>query len=322
MGSGPSALVRDNSRGLPDATYAAGLDGLRALAVLSVVAFHGGVRLLPGGFVGVSLFFTLSGFLITRLLLSEWQHRQRIGLRGFWERRLRRLAPAALLTLGVIMLASPHLMDPVSRAGLRVDVLAALAYVANWRFLFQGHHYADLFAAPSPVLHFWSLAIEEQLYVLFPLLVVAVGRRRLGPVLCALIAGSVALGWLLYTPGGSTNAAYYGTFVRGGELFVGALLAVLVMSRRHMWRPGITKTAGVVALVGMLWAWSTVRQDDALLYRGGFVVHAVLTAIVILSAMQPGPVRMLLSVPPLRALGAISYGVYLYHWPVLVWWDA
>ena len=298
------------------------LDGLRGLAVAGVVLFHAGYAWAIGGFLGVSTFFTLSGFLITSLLLAERSATGRIDLGAFWARRARRLLPAALATLlGVAALAS-WLATPEQLASLRGDVLAAVFYGANWRFIFDGQSYRDLFAAPSPVLHFWSLAIEEQLYVLFPLAVVAVGRRRLAPVLVALVTGSVALTWLLYSPGDSTSAAYYGTFTRAGELLVGALLAVLVMSRRHIWRPGITKASGAVALVGILWAWSSVRQDETVLYRGGFVVHAVASALVILAAMQPGPVRTLLSLPPLRALGRISYGVYLYHWPVFVWWDA
>ena len=299
------------------------LDGLRGLAVAGVVLFHAGYGWAGGGFLGVSTFFTLSGFLITSLLVAERAATGRIALGAFWARRARRLLPAALVTLlGVAALAS-WLATPEQLDGLRGDVLAALFYGANWRFLVDGQSYGDLFAAPSPVLHFWSLAIEEQLYVLFPLLVVGVGRgRRLAPVLVALVAGSVALSWVLYSPGGSTSAVYYGTFTRAGELLVGALLAVLVM-RAGRGRPaGITRAMGVVALVGILWAWSSVRQDDTVLYRGGFVVHAVLSALVILAAMQPGPVRALLSVAPLRALGRISYGVYLYHWPVFVWWDA
>src|SRR5690349_2847506 len=180
-------------------TYQPAVDGLRALAVLSVVAFHGGLPFARGGFLGVSLFFTISGYVITSLLLRE--HRAghgHIRLRTFWERRYRRLMPAALLTIGGIAIAAPHFADTVQRAHLRGDLLGALAYVANWRFLARGTHYADLFGAPSPLLHFWSLAIEEQFYIVFPLVVAAVlwwrkgSHRALAITLATLIAASVA----------------------------------------------------------------------------------------------------------------------------------
>ena len=300
------------------------LDGLRGLAVLGVVLFHAGFSWAVGGFLGVSTFFTLSGFLITSLLLRERRASGRIDLVAFWGRRARRLLPAALLCLVAVAALAPALATPSQLAGLRGDAWASLLYVANWRFLLDGRSYADLFSAPSPLLHFWSLAIEEQLYVLFPLVVVVVAARWLAPVLVGLVAVSVALAFVVFDgAGSSTDAAYYSTVVRGGELFVGALLAVLVTPGRRMWRPEVTRTVGVVGLVALVWAWSTVRQDEVLLYRGGFVLHAVVSAVVILAAVQPsGVVRWVLSVPPLTALGRISYGVYLYHWPVLVWWDA
>jgi peptidoglycan/LPS O-acetylase OafA/YrhL len=307
--------------------YEPGLDGLRGAAVAAVVLFHAGYAWAVGGFLGVSTFFTLSGFLITSLLLRERESTGRIDLLAFWGRRARRLLPAAVVTLLGVAILARWLASPEQLAGLRGDVVSAALYGSNWRFIVDGHSYADLFAAPSPVLHFWSLSIEEQLYVLFPLLVVAVGvvRARLAVALGGLVVLSVALAVVLHEPGGSTTAAYYGTFVRGGELFVGALLAVLVTPARRIRAASVTKTVGVVgvlALGALVWAWSTVRVDDDVLYRGGFVVHAAVSAIVILAATQPGPVRTLLSVPPLRALGRISYGVYLYHWPVFVWWDA
>jgi len=156
-----------------------GLDGLRGLAVAGVVAFHAGFSWATGGFLGVSTFFTLSGFLITSLLVAERASTGRIALGAFWARRARRLLPASLATLlGVAALAS-WLATPEQLADLRGDVLGALFYVANWRFILDGQSYGELFATPSPVLHFWSLAIEEQLYIFFPLVVVL--ARRLEP---------------------------------------------------------------------------------------------------------------------------------------------
>jgi peptidoglycan/LPS O-acetylase OafA/YrhL len=217
------------------------------LAVAGVVLFHAGYGWARGGYLGVSTFLTLSGFLITSLLLVEHDGTGRIDLPRFWARRARRLLPAAVVTLAVVAALASWAATPEQLAGLRGDVLAALFYSANWRFILDGQSYGDLFAAPSPVLHFWSLAIEEQLYVLFPLLVVVVGavRRRLVPVLCGLVVLSVALAWALFTPGGSTSAAYYGTFVRGGELFVGALLATVLAEIRRAEARSISARTGV-----------------------------------------------------------------------------
>jgi peptidoglycan/LPS O-acetylase OafA/YrhL len=301
------------------------LDGLRGLAVGAVVAFHVGASWAVGGYLGVSLFFTLSGFLITSLLLHEGDRTGGVDLRAFWGRRARRLLPASMLTLLVVSAVAPVLASPEQLADLRGDVWAALLYVANWRFIIEDQSYGELFAAPSPVLHFWSLAIEEQLYVLLPLLVWIVGpvRRRLAPVLGGLVLLSLVLAWTLYSPGDSTSAAYYGTFVRGGELFIGALLALVVTAGRHVRYERVSRVGGVVAVAMIACCWATVRQDDLVLYRGGLLVHAALSAVVILAAIQAtGPVRRALSWSPLQALGRISYGVYLFHWPILLWWDA
>src|SRR3954447_11157440 len=193
------------------------LDGLRGLAVAGVLAYHCGFGWARGGFLGVSLFFTLSGFLITSLLLAERSEHGRIGLRGFWARRARRLLPAALLALAVIVAFGATVASGSQLRGLRGDVLAALAYVANWRFVLAGTSYGALWSAPSPVQHFWSLAIEEQLYLVLPVVVVgalALGRGRLRTVtmaLGALLAGSIVATFVVH----AQLRAYYGTDVRG-----------------------------------------------------------------------------------------------------------
>jgi peptidoglycan/LPS O-acetylase OafA/YrhL len=316
-----------SSGGLP---HLPALDGLRGLAVGVVVLFHGGFSWMTGGYLGVSTFFTLSGFLITALLLVERTRTGSVDLRHFWTRRFRRLMPAALATLGLATLFGMTVADAVQRRNLAGDVTASLLEVANWRFIFSGQAYADLFGAPSPVLHFWSLAIEEQFYLLYPLLawfafrILKVSRPVFAVVLAALIAVSVSVTLFAgFTP----DRIYLGTDTRSAEVLVGALLATLIyhrpvtaaLTRRTRVRP-VVAGAGAVALATCAVMWVTVPQETSWLYRGGFPAYAVLSALVVLAAIVPaGPVQWLLSLSGLRALGRISYGVYLYHWPVFLW---
>ncbi|CAN5847178.1 acyltransferase family protein [soil metagenome] len=321
------------------------LDGLRGLAVAAVVAYHLSPEAVPGGFLGVSAFFTLSGFLITGLLLAEWRETGRIDLARFWSRRARRLLPAALLALGGIIAFGALVATPDQVAALRSDVLAALGYVANWRFVATDTTYGGLTAAPSPVQHFWSLAIEEQFYVVFPLLVAGVlglvVRRRRGPntphgpltepgrdvhrrvlglVLAGLAAASLAAMVLL---GASTvDRRYFGTDTRAFELLAGAMLAVVIAGQATLarrWRP-VLVGGGVLALAAGSLSWFLASETTAFLYAGGLALHAVGTSVIIWAAVLPGgAVRSLLSLGPLQALGRISYGVYLFHWPILLW---
>ncbi len=302
------------------------LDGMRGLAVAAVLLFHAEAGWATGGFLGVSAFFTLSGFLITTLLLTERRATDGIALGAFWARRARRLLPAAGIALAGIVAFGATVADPDQVRDLRGDVFGALAYVANWRFLFDGRAYSELFSSPSPVQHFWSLAIEEQFYVLFPLVVVAVlklGRGRVLPLAATLGAaaiGSVVLGRVLAD---DPMRVYYGTDTRVVELLVGSLLAIVCMrwSGAPTGRAGraLLGGAGVLALAVLVWWWATVDQSDRWLYQGGFAVHALLAAVVIAAARVESPLARGLSFRPLVALGLISYGVYLYHWPVFLW---
>jgi len=309
--------------------HVTGLDGLRGVAVLAVLAFHGGAGWARGGFGGVSLFFTLSGFLITSLLVREADTGDGVGLRRFWSRRFRRLLPAAVaavaLAVGLVVLAGG------ASAALRADALASLTYVANWRFVITGQSYAALFAEPSPLLHMWSLAVEEQLYLVLPLLVALVARRgsadnlptRVAAVLlvAAGAATALAISGVL-----STDRAYYGTDVRAAEVAVGGLLACAI-ARRPFAAPfasGTTRrllaAAGPLALLALLTSWWVVERSDALVVRGGLTIHALLAATVVAAVLVPGaPLTRAMSWRPLVGLGLISYGVYLYHWP-LFWW--
>jgi peptidoglycan/LPS O-acetylase OafA/YrhL len=312
--------------------YFPGLDGLRAIAVVAVLFFHAGVRWVPGGFLGVSLFFTLSGFLITGLLIDEFSANGRIALRGFWARRIRRLMPAALVCLALVLIASRWLVDRAAISSLRTDVVAAAADVANWRFVTAHQSYAELFAhQPSALLHFWSLAIEEQFYLLFPCVVAVLASRRrpwLLPVgLLGLLVASVSATLLT----SSHDTIYYGTHTRAAELLIGGLLAWFVRSRANVGAPTnrplihllghrvpIVQAAGYVGLGLFALFVVTTRQADDWLYRGGFVMLALLWCVLIVAARANGSFRALVSVPPLVALGRRSYGVYLFHWPVFV----
>jgi peptidoglycan/LPS O-acetylase OafA/YrhL len=318
--------------------YQPALDGLRAVAVVAVLVFHAGFGWAQGGWLGVSTFFTLSGFLITTILLQGTRQDPPVPLRLFWARRARRLLPAAWLTLAGVLVFGATVADATQLSRLRGDVLAALAYVANWRFVFSGESYAELFRSPSPVLHFWSLAIEEQFYFLYPAALLGVlyllhrsrrGRRaprrdvRLAAVLAAGAVTSTI--WLAIGAEGSDSfdRLYYGTGTRMAELLTGAVLGALVGARPVLVHPGRRRVAGALglpALAILVVAYSTAAIDERWVFRGGLQVVALLGATVVLAALQPGSlVQRTLSWEPLRRLGLVSYGVYLFHWPIFLW---
>ncbi len=316
------------------------LDGLRGLAVAVVVVFHLGH--LTGGYLGVDLFFTLSGFLITGLLVAEWRRRAGIDLGAFWVRRIRRLLPALLVVLAAVALATNTWGSTVDHTRTRGDGLAALVYVANWREVLAGTDYWGLTARPSPLQHMWSLAIEEQFYLVWPLLVVAVmglTRRRTtspggGPgdvhrplgallvVTVALAVASAATALALYDGPEDANRVYYGTDTRAFAILVGAALAVVLAHRGPVADARLRRVvdgAGLVALGGLAVMWATLPGTSPALYSGLLPVAGLAATAVIAAATleRPGLVAAGLSLVPLRALGAISYGLYLWHWPVI-----
>jgi peptidoglycan/LPS O-acetylase OafA/YrhL len=309
--------------------YLPALDGLRAIALVCVLAFHAGVSWIHGGYLPLTSFFVLSGFLITSLLLLENGRNGSVSLLAFWARRARRLVPAAILALGLVALYTWAVGR--STPGLRGDVFSCLGWVANWRFIFVGRSYEDLFGDPSPVQHFWSLAVEEQFYLLLPplavgLLLVARGRRwLLAVVTTLLIAASTVTMIVLHEPGEPPLRTYFGTDTRAAELLVGVLLA-LVLTRRNGLRRftgagrWVLDIAGIVALGVSVWLWIATHEYDDRLYEGGILGIALLAAIVVAAATQPGSLlSRLLGLGPIAALGRISYGVYLFHWPLFLW---
>ena len=252
----PVTTVSDRPTTSPPArlAYEPSLDGLRGLALMAIIVYHSGLDWAPGAFLSVSTFFTLSGFLITALLLAEHQRDGGISLRQFWSRRLRRLLPASVAVIAAITAAAIWFADSTQLARLRGDALASLAYVANWRFIATGDSYAAGFESPSPFTHFWTLAIEEQFYVALPLLVVLVlavargSRRMLSVVFIALTVASLLWSMHLESSGATTDRLYFGTDVRCAELFAGALLAVWWMRRDDpLGRPWTAVGAGVGA---------------------------------------------------------------------------
>ena len=314
----------------PDTTahgfvYHAALDGLRAIAVLAVIAYHDQYSWAKGGFLGVDLFFVLSGFLITTLLVKEFRRGSTIALGAFWARRARRLLPALLLVLVFVALYTHLAVVPWERNGVRDDMFASLFYVANWRFIFDQQGYFQLFAAASPLRHMWSLAIEEQYYLVWPLVVLGclrLGRgstRVLGAV-CAVGAGASVIDmWLRFHPG-DPSGAYYATDARAHSLLVGAFLAIVLVAWRPSARACRALALGAIpAFVIVLVAAHITSGTGAHYYHGGSVLFAIVVAILIAGVLQAGPLTALLSVRPLAWIGRISYGLYLWHWPIDVW---
>ena len=271
----------------------------------------------------MSVFFTLSGFLITSLLINERENSGRINLKAFWGRRLRRLAPASLVVIaGVVGLAS-WLSTSIEASRIKGDAISATLYFSNWRFIYSGHSYGELFATPSPLQHLWSLSIEEQLYVVVPVLIAglfAMGlrRRAIGYVFLVAVAGSTIA--TMFT--NSHELIYYGTHTRAAELLLGSALACLFGQRIEKLAVNKAKslsTLYIVPIVGVVVLSRFSSVDSPWVYSGALTAFAGLSVICLIAAIQAGPVRSILSSSPLVRVGEVSYGLYLIHWPVIVW---
>ena len=304
--------------------YQPALDGVRAVAVTLVVLFHLGLPWMPGGYLGVSVFFTLSGYLITSLLLAEFGGVGSVSLRRFYARRARRLLPASLMVLLAVVVArwtGEFSLVP----GLRADLIGALLQVFNWVQLAGSSSYGALFgqsaAFTSPLEHYWSLAIEEQFYLLWPITLVAICRwsqRRGGTVvrpvvaLLVLFAAAAPLIGLIWGP----DAAYWSTPARLPELLVGATAAAWLRARRSV--PGWWRWLVPVAIIGIVVCSAVFPSSGGPAFTGWLTPFAVLSAALVVGLQVPGPFQRLLSVRPLVWVGKVSYGLYLVHWPVFV----
>ena len=318
--------------------YLPGLDGLRALAVLAVIAYHADVSFLKGGFLGVEVFFVVSGYLITLLLLAEHERTGRISLKGFWARRARRLLPALFAMMAAVAALSafvPYLRG--SLAKLRDELLWAVLYASNWFQIIDEQSYFEAQGRPPLLRHLWSLAVEEQFYVLWPLLMVVVlklFRDRLPAIGMVFVIGAVAASvWMAVLYDASDpNRVYLGTDTRAGGLLLGAGFAMVwrpyAVMRSPLRRKGhlldVIGIAGLLVLVAthMIFRDVVFTGDGvrgySILYRGGFLLVDVATLCVIASATHLGsPVgQRILGARPLAWLGTRSYGLYLWHWPV------
>jgi peptidoglycan/LPS O-acetylase OafA/YrhL len=325
--SGPTARA---GRGgvLPVIGHATALDGLRGAAVAAVVLFHAGH--LRGGYLGVDAFFVLSGFLITSLLLAEHAGSGRISLGGFWARRARRLLPALLLLLLGVAVYAAVWATPAELPRLQSDTWWTLAYAANWHAIIGHQGYWAQYAAPSALEHTWSLAIEEQFYLVWPLIttLVLLRARRRGAtamlvvslvsaaLFAALMIGGAHAGW-------DPSTLYMLTFTRAPALLLGAALAAWAARRssgvviEHRRAQLALEIAGAIAAAFLAASWVRLNGTDPALYRGRLLLCGIAMTVLIAAAVQPASsIGRALSWRPLAALGLISYGVYLWHWPV------
>ena len=351
----PLEAQRGGGRSPKAAAYHAGLDGIRALAIAAVLLYHGGVSWAGGGFLGVETFFVLSGFLITSLLVTEWRRHSTIALRAFWCRRARRLLPALFCLVAVIGIYYATTAVDRMVPGLRDDGLATLLYVGNWHQIAVGSNYFATNGPISPLQHTWSLAIEEQFYLVWPLVVLGIlwlarrraGSERGGPLVVLLVASvigicaSAADAALRLNGGKSLDRVYYGTDTRAASLLVGASLAIAFAildlprragdrdplatgnndssrwSQRYIEIPGLLAVASVLAMMHFagsnslwLYPWGLLGLDLA--------VAVIIAAVVLFPHSATGRTFAL---RPLRAIGIISYGIYLWHFPLFLWLD-
>ncbi|WP_080799462.1 acyltransferase family protein [Arabiibacter massiliensis] len=318
--------------GTKKSRYIPALDGLRAFAVLAVIAYHMGLAWAPGGLLGVTVFFVLSGYLITSLLLIEWDDTGKIDLPRFWLRRVRRLFPAIVLVI-LCTAALCTLLDHSLLTKLRDDMWAALLWVTNWWYIFHDVSYFEALGAPSPLTHFWSLAIEEQFYLVWPVVLflahkLGAKRTTMRNATLALALLSAAEMALLFDPAADPSRVYYGTDTRAFSLLIGAWLAFVWPSHLLGAKSSVHLTknvraafdgVGIAAFAGLVAMAVLVDGFSPFWYYGGTLLASVLTAVLIAVMVHPASLLgRAAGAKPLVWVGLRSYGIYLWHYPLLL----
>lgn len=304
-----------------------GLDSLRGLAILGVILYHINFNWMPGGFLGVTVFFVLSGYLITDILAIEWKRNKRIDLKRFWLSRARRLLPGMLVML-VIVLAWITIFHSSLLEKMRGDSLAALLYFSNWWYIYHKLSYFESFNQLSPLNHFWSLAVEEQFYVVWPFIIslafyyIKKKSRIILFVVLGAAMSALAMA-ILYEPGADPSRIYYGTDTRAFSLLIGAALALIWPSSRlankiiPKARLVLDIVGGIALIIILTMFWKT-NQYDPFLYRGGMALLSLATALLVANLAHPASrIAQFLRFRPLRWMGVRSYGIYLWHYPII-----
>ena len=312
--------------------YIASLDGLRALAVIAVICYHLDLKFALGGLLGVTVFFVLSGYLITGLLMAELEETGTVNLPQFWLRRVRRLFPAIVLVVVVVTALCVIFNHPLLTK-LRPDVMPSLFWFQNWWYVFRGLSYFESLGDPSPLTHFWSLAIEEQFYLVWPILLLLVSRLgasktviRRGCIVLAVV--SAALMWVLYSPLEDPTRVYYGTDTRACSLLIGAWLSLFWPGQaltEHGTRNvpsriiNFLDVIGVLALASIIGMIAFIDGFSGFMYHGGIIICSVLTAVLIAVLVHPrSRLAKFASLKPFVWVGQRSYGIYLWHYPIIL----